>query len=187
MMDKTYRNDLYRAFLIEALPAPLTRASSHIQLFDNYIPNTRIRIRSIRVPETGEWTRMLQQRFAVESDALLIHKMAEIHLNDAEHAQFEIFEGNEIRKNRYFHEFDSRLFEFDVYLGTLWGLNRARVGFEHVEDLAAFVPPPFAVLEVTTDPFFFDENLVEKRFADIQAEVARLGISGPVAAISGEE
>jgi CYTH domain-containing protein len=187
MMDKTYRSELYRAFLTAALPAPLTRASSHVQLFDDYIANTRMRIRSIRVPETGEWTRILQQRFAVESDGWLIHKIAEIHLDDAEHAQFEIFEGNEIRKNRYFHEFDGRLFEFDVYLGPLWGLNRARVEFERVEDLAAFAPPSFAVLEVTTDPFFFDENLVEKKFADIQAEVARLGISGPAAAISGEE
>ena len=35
-MDKTYRNEFRRRYLIEALPDPLTRASRHLQLFDNY-------------------------------------------------------------------------------------------------------------------------------------------------------
>ena len=43
---------------------------------------------------------------------------------------FEQFEGHEIRKNRYFHEFDLVNFAFDVYLGDLWGLNTARVDFD---------------------------------------------------------
>src|SRR4030095_16086172 len=101
-MDKTYRTELYRMFLIEALPDPLTPGSSHIQIFDNYIANTRMRLRSIRAPETREWTRILQQRFPI-GDASLRWKIAEMHLNDAEYAQFQIFEGTEIRKNRYFH------------------------------------------------------------------------------------
>ena len=33
-------------------------------------------------------------------------KLAEIHLNESEYSNFEQFEGREIRKNRYFHEFD---------------------------------------------------------------------------------
>jgi hypothetical protein len=116
-MDKTYRTEQFRTFLIEALPAPLTPASSHIQIFDNYIANTRMRLRSIRVPETKEWTRVLQQRFPITPNVLSQWKIAEMHLNDPEYAQLSVFEGTEIRKNRYFHEFDSRMFAFDVYLG----------------------------------------------------------------------
>ncbi|MBC7899756.1 MAG: hypothetical protein H7070_06845, partial [Saprospiraceae bacterium] len=126
-MDKTYKTEFLRSFLIQGLPEPLTRASSHIQLFDNYIADTRMRLRSIRNPDTRDWTRVLQQRFPTAEKAGAVLKIAEIFLNDEEYAQFRIFEGTEIRKNRYFHEFGGKNYEFDVYLGSLWGLNLARI------------------------------------------------------------
>jgi len=174
-MNKTAQTELHRLFLIERLPEPLTPASSHLQLFDNYIEGTRIRLRQIRDPYTKSWTRVLQQRFPAADDEYAVSKLAEIYLNDAEYAAFERFEGREIRKNRYFHEFDRVSFVFDVYLGALWGLNMAKVDFETQEQMQVFEPPPFAVFEVTNDPFFSGENLVEKTFADIQREVARIG------------
>jgi CYTH domain-containing protein len=172
-MDKTYRTEFSRLFLIEALPSPLTPASSHIQIFDNYIANTRMRLRSVRVPETKEWTRSLQQRFPLNTYELTTWKIAEMHLNDAEYAQFQMFEGDEIRKNRYFHEFDARMFAFDIYLGRLWGLNRARVDFTSESEMTNFLPPPFTIFEVTSDPFFNDANLVHQKFEDVQAAVAQ--------------
>ena len=174
-MDKTNRTEIHRAFLIEGLPEPLTRASAHIQIFDNYIADTRLRIRSVRDPETAGWTRILQQRFPVNADDLSELKFAEIYLNDTEHAHFEIFEGTEIRKNRYFHEFDGRTFAFDVYMGKLWGLNIARLEFETAAELDRFEPPPFAVVEITNDPFFLGEILVTKSFEDVRLEVSKLG------------
>src|SRR5829696_7367398 len=98
-MDKTYRTEFRRRYLIEGLPEPLTRASRHLQLFDNYITSTRLRIRTVRDPETKQWTWMLQQRLAAEADGLMCLKIGEIYLNEAEHTAFESFEGNEIRKN----------------------------------------------------------------------------------------
>jgi len=174
-MDKTNRTEMHRAFLIEGLPEPLTRASAHLQIFDNYIQDTRLRVRSVRDPETAGWTRILQQRFPVNEDDLSELKFAEIYLNAAEHAHFEIFEGTEIRKNRYFHEFDGRTFAFDVYMGKLWGLNIARIEFETADELDRFEPPPFAVVEITNDPFFLGEILVTKSFEDVRLEVSKLG------------
>lgn len=172
-MDKTNRTEMHRSFLVEGLPEPLTRASAHIQLFDNYITGTRLRLRSVRQPETAAWTRILQQRFPVNEENLACLKFSEIYLNDAEYAQLQIFEGSEIRKNRYFHEFDRRTFAFDVFLGKLWGLNIARVEFESEAELEKFEPPPFSVLEITNDPFFFGEILVTKTFEDVRAEVGK--------------
>lgn len=186
-MNKTAQTELHRLFLIERLPEPLTPASSHLQLFDNYIEGTRIRLRQIRDPYTKAWTRVLQQRFPAADDEYAVSKLAEIYLNDAEYAAFERFEGREIRKNRYFHEFDLTSFAFDVYLGALWGLNTAKVDFESREQMEEFVPPPFAVFEVTNDPFFAGENLVEKAFGDIQAEVARIGAINSSSNVSADE
>ena len=39
-MNKTAQTELHRLFLIDGLPEPLMPASSHLQLFDNYIENT---------------------------------------------------------------------------------------------------------------------------------------------------
>lgn len=179
-MDKTYRTEFRRKYLIEALPEPLTRASRHLQIFDNYINATRMRIRSVRDPETKVWSWSMQQRIGAESGELASLKIGELYLSEAEHTVFEIFEGTEIRKNRYFHEVDRMPFAFDVYLGALWGLNIANVDFPDEASLLKYEPPPFAVFEVTHDPFFLGENLVEKKFEDVQAEVAKIGSSAAV-------
>jgi len=172
--DKTYRTELHRTFLIEALPEPLTPQASHLQIFDNYIHETRLRLRLIRVPETKEWTHILQQRFPVDPEHRAEWKYAEIYLNDGEYEHFKPFEGNEIRKNRYFHEFDSHTVSFDVYLGQLWGVNRARIDFDNENELEDFPIPPFAAFEITNHPFFDDANLVNQKFEDIREAVSKL-------------
>lgn len=181
-MDKTDDTELRRVFLIEDLPAPLTRASRHLQIFDNYIENTRLRLRSIRRPETKEWTWILEQRFPLEN--LSQWKISRIYLNETEHTAFEIFEGrevkrnekvqtNEIRKNRYFYDSVDNQIEIDVFLGELWGLNLAKVYFESLEELRKFNLPPFSILEVTENEFFVGTNLIGKTFADVKAEFER--------------
>src|SRR5690606_36612188 len=170
-MNKTER---YRLFLIEDLPEPLTRASPHLQLFDNYISNTRMRLRSIRDPETRSWTRVLQQRTPASANSYGSIEIAEIYLNDAEHGRFEIFEGSEIRKNRYFLESNGAAFLLDVYLWPLWGLNTAKVEFRSREEMELFEPPEFTLHEITDDAFFWPANLVGKTIDDVKSETARL-------------
>lgn len=173
-MNKTGRTEYRRYYLIESLPEPLTRASEHVQFFDNYIANTRIRIRTIRFPDTKAWQWLMQQRDWAEPESNRVCRVSDMELNEAEHAQFETFEGTEIRKNRYTIEIGGRHFSFDVYLGKLWGLNRAAVSFNSFEELNAFPHPGDAYLEVTDNPFFRDENIVELTFEDIQTAVARM-------------
>ena len=40
---------------------------------------------------------------------------------------------------------------------------------------------------MTNDPFFTGENLVEKKFSDVQAEVARLGSVTPPEPVMADE
>lgn len=165
-----YKTELRRVLLLPDLPESLTRASYHWQLFDNYIKNTRLRLRYIRIPQTKEWKRSLQQRFPANENDLLIWETSEIHLNNDEFAAFERFGGREIRKNRYFFEADERNYEIDVYIGNLWGLSLAKTYFDSESELRNFEKPEFAIADVTGDEFFLDKNLVEKKFADIQQE-----------------
>lgn len=182
-MNKTYRTELKRVFLLQDLPKPLVRSASHLQIFDNYIENTRLRIRSVRSPETKEWNFILQQRVPPNED-FYFWKIAEIYLNEAEHAIFEQFEGreiqknerkesNEIRKNRYFYELNGKQIEIDMFLGDLWGLVLAQVFFENESEMQNSEIPDFSIAEVTQNPFFFGENLVGKKFSDVQIEFTK--------------
>lgn len=175
-MDKTYRSELRRLYLFEHLPEPVTRADAHLQIFDNYLAGTRLRLRLVRVPETKEWTRILQQRLAGDEGPESL-KTAEIYLDESEYHAFESFEGREIRKNRYFYDAGGRQIELDVFLGRLWGLNMARVTFENEEEMRAF-EFPFTAVEVTASEFFDGAILVDKTFADVQAEVALITDNG---------
>ena len=167
-VENTYKIVIQRAFLVSGLPEPMSPADSHLQVFDNYIENTRIRLRKIRLPETKQWTRVLEQRYSVEEGKFAKMKMSQMFLNETEYKVLETFKGRETRKNRYFYEFEGKQFEIDIFLGKLWGLNIAKVYFEAEEEMESFEASKFAVLEVTNDSFFLGENLVDKSFVDVQ-------------------
>lgn len=186
-MNKTYADELCRIFLLQNLPEKIERSSSHLQIFDNYIENTRLRIRSVRSPETKEWTFILQQRFPV-NEQFSHWKIAEIYLSEAEHEVFAPFENreikknervesNEVRKNRYFLDHEGKQISIDLYLGDLWGLILAKAEFGTEKELTDFEVPKFSVLEVTNDQFFVGGNLVGKTFAEVQAEFKKMSES----------
>jgi CYTH domain-containing protein len=186
-MTKTAQCELYRLFLIERLPEPLTPASSHLQIFDNYITNTRLRLRKVRDPYNRSWTYTLQQHIYPAVGETGPPKLSEIHLSESEYELFHPFEGREIRKNRYFHEVDGSTFTFDVYLGALFGLNMARVDLDSMKAVEDLVPPPFAIFDVTGDRFFAGDSLVDRTFGDVQARVAQIGATVPPAPESVDE
>jgi len=156
-----------RKFLLQELPEPLTRASRHIQIWDNYITNTRLRLRKIRVPESRKYILKLTQKFAPEAEDLSRTIITNTYLSPTEYAVLAIFEGNEIRKNRYPYEFEGRTYSIDVFLGGLWGLMLAETSFETDEEMLSFTPPPFAFMEVTNDETFTGGNLVDLTFEEI--------------------
>ncbi len=180
-MDKIYQTEFRRVFLLPNLPAPLTRASEHLQIFDNYIENTRLRLRSVRAPKTREWFWILEQRKQMRPDDLSGWLVSEIHLNESEHQLFEHFEGREVRKNervdtnelrfnRYPFEANGKSMKIDFYLNPLWGLCLAKVLFQTEEEMKAFITPDFFLTEVTQNENFLDRNLVGKTFAEVREE-----------------
>lgn len=184
-MNKTSRIEMRRVFLLQNLPEPLTRASEHLQYFDNFIENTRLVLRSIRAPHTKEWTWILEQREPENAADLSAWKVSEIHLNESEHQAFEQFEGrkisknervetSELRFNRYFYEENETKYEIDVFLNPIWGLTTATVYFESGSDLNEFNPPDFALAEITQNEFFIEKNLIGKSFADVQTEFEKM-------------
>ena len=174
---KYARVERERRYLLRDLPEGVTRADPHLQITDNYMTGSRLRLRKVREPRTNKWTAKLTQKFAPNPSDLSRTIITNTYLNALEAETLSsLFNSNEIRKNRYHFEFEGRKFSADMFLGDLFGLVLAEVSFETDEELDNFRAPPFAVAEVTNEPLFSGGKLCELTFADVRAEVVRLGL-----------
>src|SRR5438045_5550419 len=116
---KYARVERERRYLLHDLPEGLSRADLHLQITDNYITGTRLRIRKVRDPQTNKWIVKFTQKFAPNPNDLSRTVITNTYLNAIEYEVLSIFEGNEIRKNRYNLEFEGRKFSIDMFLGDL--------------------------------------------------------------------
>ena len=170
---KYARVERERRFLLHELPEPLTRASLHTQITDNYITNTRLRLRKIRVTQTNKWTVELTQMFAIDPNDFSRTTVTNIYLSPKEYAVFSIFEGNEIRKNRYPFEHEGRAYSIDVFLGALWGLILAETSFDDDKEMATSQMPSFANRDVTNDEMFTGGKLAFLSVDEIRTHLAK--------------
>jgi len=173
---KYARVERERRYLLQDLPAGLSRASDHVQITDNYMTGTRLRLRKVRDPQTNKWTVKFTQKFAPNPQDLSRTVITNTYLNANEYEVLSIFEGNEIRKNRYNLEFEGRKFSIDMFLGDLLGLVLAELSFETDEDMDNFPSPPFALADVTNNETFSGGRLCFLTFDDIRGEVKRMGL-----------
>src|SRR5436190_3221677 len=172
---KYSRVERERRYLLLDLPEGMTRADHHLQITDNYITGTRLRIRKVRDPRTNKWVVKFTQKFAPNPEDLSRTIITNTYLNATEAETLGIFEANEIRKNRYPFEFEGQKFSVDMFLGDLFGLVLAELSFETDEALDAFPKPAFAIADVTNNEIFSGGRLSELRFEDVREEIARGG------------
>lgn len=160
-----------RRYLLRDLPEGLMRPDPHVQITDNYITGTRLRIRKVRDPQTNKWTIKFTQKFAPDPQDLSRTLITNIYLNATEAETLAIFEVNEIRKNRYHFDYEGRTFSIDMFLGDLFGLVLAEVSFETDEELENFAKPPFAIADVTDNELFTGGRLCNLKFAEVREEI----------------
>jgi len=175
--ESTYaRVERERRYLLRDLPEGMTRADPHLQITDNYITGTRLRLRKVREPQSNKWVVKFTQKYAPDPNDLSRTIITNTYLNALEAEVFAIFNANEIRKNRYPFEFEGRRFSVDLYLGDLFGLVLAETGFETDEELDNFPKPPFALIDVTNEHLFSGGRLCELTFSDVREEIAERGL-----------
>ena len=174
---KYARVERERRYLLQDLPEGLTRADAHLQITDNYISGTRLRIRKVRDPRSNKWTVKFTQKFAPNPADFSRTIITNIYLNALEAETLAMFDANEIRKNRYSFEFEGRRFSVDMFLGDLFGLVLAEVGFETDDELKNFAKPPFAIAEVTNNKLFTGGELSQLTFSDIREEIVKSGMA----------
>lgn len=160
-----------RRYLLRELPPGLKLSDPHTQITDNYVTGTRLRLRKVRVPQTNEWTLKLTQKHAPAPPDFSRTLITNMYLSPYEYEVLSVFEGNELRKNRYPYEHEGRLYSVDVFLGHLRGLVLAETDFDTDEELDSFPAPSFAVLDVTREEKFNGARLVELTAEDLRGEL----------------
>ncbi len=150
-----------RRFLLAALPPPLVRNGEHIQLWDNYLEGTQLRLRKMRVPQTNQYFLELTQKTPLTAGLFDRHSVTVMPLSARGYNRlWPVFEkGGELRKNRYAFTYEGREYAVDVFLGAWWGLILAKTFFDTDEALANHLPPSFALREVTQDERFSGGHL----------------------------
>jgi CYTH domain-containing protein len=160
-----------RRYLLSELPPGLKLSDRHTQITDNYVTGTRLRLRKVRSPETNEWTLKLTQKQAPSPPDFSRTLITNIYLSPYEYEVLSVFEGNELRKNRYPYEHEGRLYSVDVFLGPLRGLLLAETDFAADDEMDTFPAPPFALLDVSRDELFTGARLVELTAEEIRREL----------------
>jgi len=173
---KYARVERERRYLLPDLPEGLTRADPHLQITDNYITGTRLRLRKVRDPRTNKWTVKFTQKFAPDAEDLSRTIITNTYLNALEAEMMSVFNANEIRKNRYPFDFEGRRFAVDMFLGDLFGLVLAEVSFDTDQELDSFPKPAFAIADVTNDPVFAGGTLSQLTFAEVKRHVFERGL-----------
>jgi CYTH domain-containing protein len=174
---KYARVERERRYLLKDLPDGITRASPHLQITDNYITGTRLRLRKVRNPQTNKWSVKLTQKCPLDPENFSRFIITNIYLNALEAETFAVFEANEIRKNRYPFEFQGRSFSADMFLGDLFGLVLAEVSFETDEELDSFPKPEFAIADVTNSELFTGGRLCQITFEEIREEILKSALA----------
>ena len=164
-----------RRYLLQDLPEGLTRADPHVQITDNYITGTRLRIRKVRDPRTNKWVVKFTQKFAPNPADYSRTIITNTYLNALEAEVLSMFDANEIRKNRYKFQYEGREFAVDMFLGDLFGLVLAEVSFESDDELDNFPKPAFAIADVTNHELFTGGRLSQLTFENIRREIVRDG------------
>ena len=173
---KYARVERERRFLLKDVPEGLTRSDPHLQITDNYITGTRLRLRKVRDPRTNKWIVKFTQKFAPNPDDLSRTIITNTYLNPLEADTLSVFSTNEIRKNRYYFDFEGRRFSIDMFLGDLFGLVLAEVGFETDKELDNFSKPPFALADVTNEQLFTGGKLCELTFSEVREAIRESGL-----------
>lgn len=164
-----------RRYLLQDLPEGMTRADPHVQITDNYITGTRLRLRKVRDPRTNKWIVKFTQKFAPNPADLSRTIITNTYLNALEAETLAMFDANEIRKNRYKFKYEGREFSIDMFIGDLLGLVLAEVGFESDDELDNFAMPSFAIADVTNHELFTGGRLSQLTFEAIRREIVSDG------------
>ena len=141
--------ELERRWLVDVTRRPALEGAWVTVIEDRYITGTRLRLRQMIQPDTGETRWKLSKKYETEHPEA--RPVVTAYLTEAEHAVFAALPANVLHKRRYHLPVDGRVWSLDVMEGSLSGLEIVEIEAANPVELAELVPPVWATKEVTDD------------------------------------
>ena len=161
-----------RRFLVRANDAGFLSDKSRFRVIDDrYLSCGRLRLRKLTDSATGAVILKLTKKYPSES--ALSQPIVTVLLTEGEYAGLKALPGADLRKRRYSHEVDGRVFTVDVFEGALAGLRLCSIEMETVEDLERVVLPRYSGPDVTRDSFFSGGRLCVTKREELAHALAR--------------
>lgn len=142
------------------------------RITDRYIPNTRLRLRHMQSLSGDVEIYKLTQKYRSESQSAYESTITNLYLTRAEYNYFAALEARILEKTRYPYVLQSHALSIDVFEGRHQGLILAEMELENLAAASTLELFPFALKDVTDDPFFTGGSL-----AIMSDEEFRLGLS----------
>lgn len=170
---KYSRVEYERRFLVSMHSDWKSAVESYSKTFDDkYLRDSRLRLRILTDSDTGRRLIKLNKKF--ESTSPYFRTVSRILLSPREYDLIDGFEGDRMKKTRYYHNHLGRVFSIDVFAGELDGLVLCETEADSLEDLMSTECPPYARLEVTEDSFFEGGNLCRTTRAGLILKLSTL-------------
>ena len=158
-----------RRFLVDAARLPDLTDIPFRRIEDRYLIGARLRLRSMTDSATGGRELKFCKKYG--GDDPVSGPITNLYLSEAEHTVLVALPARTIVKRRYRLDHGDRTFGVDVFEGELAGLMLCEAEAETREAVMALAFPPWAVREVTADPFFTGGNLCTISAAELAARL----------------
>lgn len=158
-----------RRFLVDPRLRPDLNGRPSILIEDRYIIGSRFRLRRMTDSVTGETTVKLTKKYDVADP--LARPIVTSYLSEAEYLLLSTLPARPLVKRRYPIEVPEGQIGIDVFEGALAGLETAEIELATETMLQVFVPPSWAIADVSRDERFQGGKLVT---LDVEALAALL-------------
>jgi CYTH domain-containing protein len=155
-----------RRFLVDPDALPDLAGLAFRRIEDRYVDGTRLRLRAVTDSVTGVREFKFCKKYG--GGGPVSAPIVNIYLSGPEHAALA---AHPVAKRRYRLTHDGRAFGVDVFEGALAGLVLCEAEAGSRAAVLAIGFPPWAVREVTEDPFFTGGHLCGITAAELAARL----------------
>jgi len=161
--------ELEKTYLAKEIPKGLEDCDSK-EIIDIYIPKES-RHPTIRIRKNGDKYEITKKE-PIENDVSHQHEFT-IPLTEKEFNELIKIGGKELHKIRYYHDYNGKTAEIDVFLDKLKGLVLIDFEFETMEEKNSFEMPDFCLIEITQEEFIAGGMVCGKSYEDIEEDLKR--------------
>jgi CYTH domain-containing protein len=163
--------EVERRFLLSNTPDDLNE-ESYLRIIDRYITDTRLRLRRVESPAGEILALKFGQKYRSPDQDFLSRTMTTLYLNQVEYETLASLNCSTLTKRRYPYIYIGSDVSIDIFDDDLDGLVLLEIQSTDEVDINSIPFPPYAIREVTAEPFFTGGELAQLTKEEFQIQAS---------------